>query len=184
VFRFETRDIALIGLFAALTAVGAFIRIPLPYVPITMQVFFVLFAGLLLGARAGALSQLVYILIGLAGLPVFAEGGGPGYVFHPSFGFLVGFVAAAWVMGFLSFKPGRDVNRLRIVLSSLAALVVIYLIGIPYLYLAINYFLLQEISLVNAFKVGLVFLPGDIIKVGVLAFIGPAVVKSIRSASF
>ncbi|MBS3969060.1 MAG: biotin transporter BioY, partial [Clostridia bacterium] len=77
--------ITLVAMFASLTAVGAFIKIPIPYLPITLQVFFVFLAGILLGPRLGALSQIVYLTLGLVGLPIFAEGGGLGYVFHPSF---------------------------------------------------------------------------------------------------
>ena len=178
--KLETREVALVGLFAALTAVGAFMRIPLPYVPITLQLFFVLLAGLLLGAKLGALSQVIYMLIGLAGVPVFAEGGGPGYIFHPTFGFIVGFVVAAWVMGSFSSK----VSKIRIFYSSLVALLLLYLIGITHLYFSINIFLGQEISLMDAAMISLVFVPGDIIKISILSTIGPAIVKSVKGASF
>ena len=72
----DIRSINLMALFAALTAIGAFIRIPLPYVPITLQTIFVLLAGVLLGKKRAALSQVIYLVIGLAGVPVFTEGGG------------------------------------------------------------------------------------------------------------
>lgn len=76
-----TRKLALCALFTALIAVGAFIKVPIPVVPIpvvpfTLQLLFTTLAGLLLGARCGALSVGVYILLGLMGLPIFAEGGG------------------------------------------------------------------------------------------------------------
>ena len=67
----KTRALILTALFAALTAVGAFLRIPFPIAPITLQVFFTAMAGVLLGPRYGALSQLVYVVLGLIGLPVF-----------------------------------------------------------------------------------------------------------------
>jgi biotin transport system substrate-specific component len=77
--RNSTVSLAYIALFAALTAIGAFIKIPLPYVPFTLQVLFVFFAGSLLGSERGMQSQLVYVGIGLAGFPVFTQGGGIGY---------------------------------------------------------------------------------------------------------
>ena len=80
----------------ALTAVGAFIKIPLPYIPFTLQTFFVFYSGILLGAKLGMLSQIIYILIGLVGIPVFSNGGGPSYVFQPSFGFLIGFIISTF----------------------------------------------------------------------------------------
>lgn len=81
----KIRDLILVAMFAALTAIGAFIKIPIPYVPFTLQFLFCAFAGMILGARLGALSQIIYVAIGLAGIPVFTEGGGIGYVFKPTF---------------------------------------------------------------------------------------------------
>ena len=83
----------LCGMFAALVAIGAFIQIPVPYMDyFTLQFFFVLLAGLILGADKGAISVGCYVLLGLVGVPIFAAGGGIGYIFRPSFGYLVGFV--------------------------------------------------------------------------------------------
>ncbi|MFQ5769363.1 MAG: biotin transporter BioY, partial [bacterium] len=90
------------SLFAALTAAGAFIKIPLPYVPITLQTFFVLLAGLVLGPKFGALSQIIYLAVGLLGVPIFAHGGGPGYILQPTFGYLLGYPIAAFVIGLLT----------------------------------------------------------------------------------
>lgn len=72
------------ALFAALTAVGAFIRIPLGYSSITLQTFFTAMAGCVLGPWYGALSQLVYVALGLVGLPIFTQGGGIGYLMQPT----------------------------------------------------------------------------------------------------
>ena len=71
------RALAAVALMAALTAVGAWIRIPFPYVPVTLQMSFVYLAGIWLGARRCALAQFVYISAGLIGFPIFAKGGGP-----------------------------------------------------------------------------------------------------------
>ncbi len=76
----KTTKLLLCALFTALVAVGAFIRIPVPLVPFTLQFWFTTMAGLLLGPRWGACSVLVYVLLGLMGVPVFTQGGGPGYV--------------------------------------------------------------------------------------------------------
>ena len=70
--RFPVRTMTLSALFAVLTAVGAFIRIPFPLVPITLQTFFVFLSGALLGSRAGALAQVLYLGMGLIGLPIFS----------------------------------------------------------------------------------------------------------------
>lgn len=94
-----TRNMVLAALFAALTAIGAFLQIPTGTVPITLQFLFTALAGLLLGWKWGAVSQLLYVGIGLLGLPVFTQGGGIGYVLQPSFGFLLGLIPAAAVIG-------------------------------------------------------------------------------------
>lgn len=160
--RFSTRDMVLAALFAALTAVGAFIKVPVPHVPFTLQWLFVIFAGLLLGARLGLLSQLVYIGVGLAGAPVFAYGGGPAYVLQPTFGYLVGFAGAAWLIGRLAEKdPGAPPARLF--LYNLVGLAVVYGLGVVHLYLIKNYLLHLHFPLATAIWFGaLLCLPGDI----------------------
>ena len=109
------RDLTVCGLFTALTAVGAFIKIVIPVgadtMNFTLQWFFVLLAGLLLGSKRAFLSVSTYLLIGLMGIPVFARGGGPAYLLRPTFGFLLGFALAAYAMGKIcewmhSSKPG------------------------------------------------------------------------------
>ena len=95
----NTRKLVYTALFAALTAAGAFLRIPMGFSSVTLQYLFTAMAGLLLGRRWGAVSQAVYVLLGLVGLPIFTMGGGLGYVFQPTFGFLLGLIPAAWVVG-------------------------------------------------------------------------------------
>ena len=87
----KLRNQILCAIFTALIAIGAFIRIPVPVVPFTLQFLFTTLAGVLLGSRLGATSVILYIVLGLLGVPVFAEGGGPGYILKPSFGYLPGF---------------------------------------------------------------------------------------------
>jgi biotin transporter BioY len=95
--RGNLNKLSLTALFAALTAVGAFIKIPLPYVPLTLQTLFVMLAANLLGPKYGSLSQGIYLALGLIGLPIFAQGGGPGYIFQPTFGYLVGYPVGAFI---------------------------------------------------------------------------------------
>ena len=73
----SVKMLALCALFVALTAAGAYIQIPTAVIPFTLQILFVLLAGILLGPKYGALSQLVYVLLGLAGVPILSGGGGP-----------------------------------------------------------------------------------------------------------
>jgi biotin transport system substrate-specific component len=171
VLQFTTREIVLIALFAALTAVGAFIRIPFLLVPLTMQTLMVILAGTLLGGRLAAMSQAVYLMVGLMGIPIFAYGGGPGYVLLPTFGYLLGFIPGAFVIGVLTQK--RDPLTVpRLMISICAGLLVIYAMGILGLYLNINWIQSKQMSLATALKIGfLVFIPGDILKMVVAALI-------------
>ena len=91
----KTLMLVLTALFAALTAIGAFFKIPFALAAISLQFLFTAMAGILLGAGYGALSQGVYVLIGLVGVPIFALGGGFSYVLQPTFGFLLGLIPSA-----------------------------------------------------------------------------------------
>ena len=123
----KTRALLLCALFAALIAAGAFIRIPVPVLPFTLQTLFVLLAGLLLGPRWGALSVIAYVAIGLVGIPIFTQGGGPQYVFQPSFGYLLAFIPGAYLTGWLARRGAPTLPRL--LLACAAGLAVIYAIG-------------------------------------------------------
>ena len=98
----STKSMILSSLFVALIAIGAFIKVPVPVCPFTLQLLFTTLAGLLLGANLGFVSVCVYIIIGLIGIPIFTEGGGPGYIFQPTFGYLIGFAFGAYVAGYLT----------------------------------------------------------------------------------
>ena len=119
----NTRKLVYTALLAALTAAGAFMRIPMGYSSVTLQYLFTAMAGLLLGRKWGALSQLIYVCLGLVGLPIFTMGGGFGYVFQPTFGFLLGLIPAAWVVG---AAAGESLDPRRMALASLAGLAVLY----------------------------------------------------------
>lgn len=138
--KMKTRNMILVALFAALTAVGAFIKIPIPPIPVSLQFFFCAFAGMLLGPRYGMLSQLVYVCVGLMGVPIFTKGGGLSYVFDTSFGYLIGFILAAWVIGFLSRKLGKLDFR-NALISVVSGLIANYMIGVPYIYMIMNLYL-------------------------------------------
>ena len=85
----KTKTLIYCSLFTALIAAGAFIKIPVPVVPFTLQYLFTMLAGLLLGSKRGTISVVAYMLLGLAGLPIFSEGAVPLYDFKPSFGYII-----------------------------------------------------------------------------------------------
>lgn len=174
----KTRMMILAALFAALTAVGAFIRFPLGTMSVTLQFMFTAMAGVLLGAKWGAVSQTVYVVLGLVGLPVFTMGGGIGYVMQPSFGFLLGLIPTAWVIGRLTEKGN---GHWRIALACLAGLAVLYLIGLPYMYLIMKLYLHKSITVWTAVKAGmLVYLPGDAIKIALTVLLYKPLRRAIR----
>ena len=104
----NTRDICMMALFTAFTAVMAQISVPMPLgVPMTMQTFAIMLAGMVLGARKGFVSVLVYVLLGIVGVPVFAKlSGGLGIVFGPTGGFILSFPLMAWIVGLGAERGG------------------------------------------------------------------------------
>lgn len=161
----KTQAMILTAVFAALTAVGGFLRIPFGPISFTMQVFFTCIAGLLLGPYWGSLSQLLYLLLGLVGLPIFTEGGGLMYVVKPTFGFLIGLIPMAFVVGLLTRRETAGLSRpkqfVRLLLAQGVGLVVLYLIGLPYLYIFLRGAWTFQKTLVSGC---LVFLPFDLLK--------------------
>lgn len=109
--------------------------IPTYSLGVTYQIGAVLLVGCLGGKNAGAISQIAYLALGLAWLPVFDQGGGLGYLKQPSFGYLLGFVPGAWLCGFLAFKKPPTVENLAF--SCVCGLVVVHLIGLIYLVLSL-----------------------------------------------
>ena len=161
------KEAALAALFAALTAVGAQIRIPFPLVPLTLQTPFVLAAGLLLGPRGGTLSMTLYLLMGLFGLPVFAGAGGPQVILMPTFGFLLGFIACAGVAGWIAQRGEGGLPSLgRTLAACLGGTGALYLLGLLGLYGNLNLVAGKAVSWGQVIQMGMVpFLLGDGLKI-------------------
>lgn len=176
--RIPTQKLVLTALFAALTCIGAFIKIPMLWSSFTLQVFFVFMAGVLLGPKYGLLSQLVYVLLGLFGLPIFTNGGGFGYVFQTTFGFLISYIPAAWVVGKLTEK---NASIPRVIGACLVGLVVIYAIGMPYMGVILNVYLGKGYSLWKLLWVGMIpYLPFDALKIVVTAVLAKPLVPALK----
>ncbi len=142
----RTRKLVQCALFVALITIGAFIKIPMPIMSFTFQFLFTMLAGLLLGGKWGAISVCVYIAMGLIGLPVFSEGGGISYALKPSFGYIIGFAAGAFVTGKIA-NSVENPGYLRLLISTLAGLVVVYLFGVTHLCLIKSMYLGENIDL-------------------------------------
>lgn len=128
--RSISAQLAKCAIFVVLMVIAAYIKIPFFPVPLTFQTVVAVFAGLILGAWYGAASVGVYVLMGLLGLPVFTSGGGFLYVVNLTFGYLLGFIAAAYVAGLTAGKEKLTLRRALI--AALLGFLVNYLIGVPY----------------------------------------------------
>jgi biotin transport system substrate-specific component len=181
----KTREITLVALFVVLTTVGGWFKIPIFPVPITFQTFFVLLSGFALGPFKGALSQILYLVLGLMGLPVFAHGGGIGYFLQPTFGYLLGFIFAALVTGLLFqyFQPVSGAwSMVRAVGFNFIGVLLISLTGVGYLYLNLNFIAGSPVSFGKVFVSGfLLFLPADLIKIIILTFLEKLLVDNHAS---
>ncbi len=175
----SVRTLILVPLMTALTAAGAFIRIPMPLAPITMMNFFTLMSGVLLGKTWGTVSQLLYLALGLFGLPIFAQGGGFTYVLLPSFGFLLGLIPGAWVAGYVYEKKPTYKG---LILAGVLSMLAIYVIGLPYMYLILRFYLqsAQGIGYVMVYGC-LIFLPGDALKVLLCTLITPRLKRALNA---
>ncbi|MCK5738097.1 biotin transporter BioY [bacterium] len=162
------------ALFAVLTAIGSWIQIPMLPVPLTLQTAFVILAGLFLPVKYATLSQLLYLLMGLLGLPVFGFGGGMQYVVHPTFGYLLAFPFAAFSVAQLKKHafPIPHNTFISNIFFGLVGTAIIYLIGITGLYLNLSYLAGQSITLQKILLTGmLIFLPGDLLKILLVSWI-------------
>ncbi|MBF0411920.1 MAG: biotin transporter BioY [Desulfamplus sp.] len=152
------------SLFAALIAAGAYLAVPIGPVPIVLQNMFVLMAALLLGTRWGSAALMLYLLMGASGFPVFAGGtGGIGRLFGPTGGYLLGYIPAVLVTGFISQKLGKKL------LGDIAAMaigsLIVYSAGVPWLKFA------TAMSWQKAFLLGMYpFVIGDLFKIAAAAY--------------
>ena len=177
----NTRTLTRTALFAALTAAGAFIRVPLGYSSITLQFFFTAMAGCLLGPVWGPVSQDVYLALALNGLPIFTQGGGLTYLLQPTCGFLIGLIPAAWVIGLLTAH--RPPHPVRTALACLAGLTVLYAVGLPYMAVILNQYMGKAMGFSAILWAGMLpFLPGDMLKIAVTAALAPLLQKRLSAA--
>jgi biotin transport system substrate-specific component len=159
----NTRKTLLIALFTGLIIVGTFIKVPLPPVPISLQTFFVLLAGMIGGLQIGLFATVIYLLLGTIGLPVFTSGGGLAALIGPTGGYLIGMLLAVIIVGIFSDRIKAEENKkAQIALCAVGGLLgslIIYVIGVPWLKNAF------DMSWSKAITAGMYpFLIGDIIK--------------------
>ncbi len=172
-FLILVKDIALALSFAILTGISAQLKIEIGLVPITMQTLAVLLSGALLGSKRGALSQIIYLFGGLAGLPWFSRGGGIQYILSPTFGYLIGFVLAAYLVGWLS-ERGWDRNLKRAILAMFFGNIILYIPGLLWLGRFVGY---EKVLTVGLYP----FFIGDLLKILLAGTILPLSWKIIKT---
>ncbi len=165
--KISTQEMVTAALFTAMMCtLTIFVRMvqPLVVIPFSLQPLVMLLAACLLSPPAVFLSMLAYLFLGILGLPVFSVPpyGGPAYILLPSFGFILAFPLAGW----LQSKLIKRVNIVNFLLAGIAGIVVIYLIGLPYMYLILNFYLGNTINVIQLIERGfLPFIIFDLIKV-------------------
>jgi biotin transport system substrate-specific component len=170
-FSITAYRLSLSALFLALIIVSTFIRIPFPVIPITLQTLVVLLAAMILGHKLAGLTVGTYLLMGLAGLPVFAAGGGIFYIFKPTFGYLIGFLLAALVVGILSSRL-KVKSFARLCLFGMAGIVIIYASGIGYMLLLSAFYTKTPSPAASLFTVNFALtIFSDFFKCAVAAFL-------------
>jgi biotin transport system substrate-specific component len=177
-------EISLAAMFAALMAVGANIAqfLVVGGVPITLQTFFSILAGALLGSRLGAISMTVYLAIGLAGAPVFANfSGGFGTIVSPTFGFILSYILVAYLTGKIieaKEKPGHK----TFLIASFVGLIINYGLGTEYMYFAYMNWAEAPESFSHAVAWGwmMIPLPKDVVVTIVAASIAPRIYRTVK----
>ncbi|MDN6162016.1 MAG: biotin transporter BioY [Atopostipes sp.] len=161
----KTKELTRIALMLSLLIVSAQIAIPIGPVAITLQTLIVLVIALVLTRKQAVLTMLLYLVMGLMGLPVFSHGlGGPQSVFLPSFGFVLSFIPAVWLMTTIREKIEWQ-NLSKNLLSVLLGNFLIYLIGVSYMSFILLVHLEKEMTLWKILSLGLFpFIPADVIK--------------------
>lgn len=178
----KTRKLAMTSVMAALMCIAGmlFHWVSPALVPFSVLPVLVLMSGIILGAEFAAIAMLVYLVLGLFGLPVFSSApfGGIGYILKPTFGFLLGNVAAAYVVG----KVYREGSLPRAIVGVLAGLITLYLFGLSYMFMILRWVLDNQTSVLGVLIGFVPFILGDLIKAGIAVWVGQEVVRRRKAA--
>ncbi len=179
----KTKDMILVSMFTALTAIGAFISLPTQPVPFTLQSLFCIYSGILLGSKRGALSQVVYVLLGLAGAPIFAGGkGGISVISSPTFGFILGFILCSYVAWKIT-ERFETISILKLLFATSCVTLALYAIGAPIFYLIFK--TITPTTFNGAMKLAVYpFLPNDLIKIVLVSVTSFKVIPILRKAGY
>ncbi len=157
----RTTKLVLSGIFLTLIIAGAFIKIPLGLVPVTLQFAMVLLTATFSGGRRGAFIVAAYLLMGLTVIPVFSQGGGPSYIFNPTFGYLIGMLVCAWVTGTLK-ERAPEITFSRSLIINTFGMLIVYSLGVIYMYFILNFYMGKTSAISPLIVKGaLLFIPTD-----------------------
>lgn len=161
----KTANLTRIALLLALLIISSQFAIPVGPVAISLQTLIVLIIGLILPTEQAVLTAALYLLLGLLGLPIFTQAmGGPYSVLLPSFGFILSFIPAVWVMSKICSLKFKSANK-KYVVAVFVGHFIIYLIGISYMSFILIFYMSDDINLWRILTIGMLpFIPGDIIK--------------------
>ncbi|AMB98632.1 hypothetical protein AWM75_00865 [Aerococcus urinaehominis] len=170
----KINDLTRNALMIALLAVCSQLSIPIQPVPITLQTLAVMLIGILLTPKNTLFVTVGYLVLGLVGIPVFANySGGLSSVMGPAFGFIIAFIPAACLQALYLSRQANPVKKSAIFISLAINVVVTYAIGLPYMYLILKTQQGVDLGLTGVLTAGLLpFIPGDLLKVLVAGFIG------------
>ena len=171
--KLTTNELVICSIFASLTAILTQISIPLPPIPITMQVFAISLCGLVLGKRLGFISISIYVLLGSIGMPVFSHfNGGIGYILGPTGGFILSFPIMVYIVGYFSDKYKSIIG---VYIGMIIGLLVSYIIGTIYFCGITNTSFIKGLTLCVV-----PFIVGDILKITLATVVGNKILKRIN----
>lgn len=176
--KLKIRDLIYAAIGTILIIVGGMIKIPLPFIPMTLQTMMIFFISTLFKPKVAIFSSFTYVLLGLIGLPIFASGGGLGYVFNKGFGYIIGFVVAT---SFISKFANIKLSYIKLFIINIIGALLIYLFGITYLYIIANYYLNISMSIKVVLYYGFVTtIATDILKIIIAILLAKLVFKSSK----
>ncbi|MDS1029885.1 biotin transporter BioY [Bacillota bacterium LX-D] len=179
--HYSVKDITYIALFTALTITTAlFTRFASGVIPFSLLPFIVMLGGGILGSKRSTASMGLYVLLGLMGIPVFATPpfGGFVYLLQPSFGFLIGFIVAAYVIG--KINEVKSFSLITSIFANFLGILVMYLIGLAYFWGLFNFYLGKSITILAVVKIVLPLIIPDLVKALGASYLALVVRKRLK----
>lgn len=177
---FSVKEITTGAVFLVLMCIsGGLLKVVAPFLPFSLQPAVAVAAGLFLRPKTAFTCQTAYMVLGLSGLPVFTSGGGLAYVLNPTFGYILGFVCCSTLVSFLYHKilHKKGISVFGVLLAGLSA---IYIIGVPYMYFIIRYYIGNpEFSFLGALTGNVVYFAKDT-AVTLAIYMGTGKIKALK----